>query len=153
MSETTAPYEADPIQPAVAPQEPGHNAATVAPGWLKFMPDLVRQLWDHGVRFSMNTTTGTIDVDGFYHHGPMSLEITPSGSLQAIDRKGVRTGITSYEDLARLNYDWWLQTTRNNRRDRYIIPGAPWLDTFVALRLAQRKIIVVPRDAEHDDSN
>ncbi|MBJ9920664.1 MULTISPECIES: hypothetical protein [Burkholderia] len=111
-------------------------------GLLKFFPPTLRDMARAGVNFTLDNS-GAVTVNGFYKRGPLSLEIGDDDALTAIDRRGQRHPIGSYDDLVTLNYRAWIQS---NTRGESCAPERPWLDAFIAKNWVKRQVIFVPRD-------
>lgn len=124
-----------------------------APGYLRYMPPLVQDLWARGAEIAMDGKTGEILIEGFYRNGAMRL-IDKGGAMVAIDKQERETPIKDFEDLALLNFRWWkLANGRTpNATQHYVVPNRPWLDLFVQRKWATRKVIYVPAEdgGDHD---
>jgi hypothetical protein len=121
-----------------------------APGWLRFMPDVIRSLWDKGATFKMDGNSGEISLDGFYKNGPMRLLLRDEGVV-AIDRRGRETNIAKFEDLVELNFQFWRQA--NSQKNIYVQPQRPWLDGFLDKKLVKRQVIFIPADESEGESD
>lgn len=122
--------------------------ARVAPGWLKFMPGLVRELWDKGVEFTLDGQSGDINMIGFYKQDPVKLELRDDGMV-AIDKRGRETNIKSFDDLVDLNYTFWRQA--NSRKGVYVQPVQPWLGAFLEKKKVKRQVLFVPVDDDGEE--
>lgn len=112
-----------------------------APAARRVLPDLIETAIDKGIRVIL-TKTG-YEIEGFYKGGPMRVEPEgASGAMAAIDRKDKRVIIKSFDDLARLNYDWWKKS--RDKGAEFINPGREWIDEFVRLSLVKRQVIFIP---------
>lgn len=118
-----------------------------APGLLRFMPALIQELWARKAYFTMEKD-GSLTMDGFYKNGPMRLEIRENDQLVAIDKRGRATKISSFEDLADINYFWWKNA---NTKTSYVEPTRPWVDNFVERKMVRRKVIFQPIDSEGEE--
>lgn len=119
------------------------KAASAAPGGsapARVLPDIVDVAIDKGIRVTL--TKAGYEIDGFYKGGPMRVEPDANGNMFAIDRKEKRVALKSFDDLARLNYDWW-KRSRDKGAD-FINPGREWIDEFVRLSLVKRQVIFIP---------
>lgn len=111
-----------------------------APGLLRFLPPLIQEFWTRKAYFTMEKD-GSLSMDGFYKNGPMRLEIREKDQLVAIDKRGRVSKISSFEDLADLNYFWWKNA---NTKTSYVDPTRPWVDSFVERKMVRRKVIFQP---------
>ncbi|MCA8162046.1 hypothetical protein [Burkholderia cepacia] len=115
-------------------------------GLLRFFPPTLRDMARAGVNFTLDNS-GAVTVNGFYKRGPLSIEIADDDSLTAIDRRGQKHPIRTYDDLVALNYRAWIQS---NTRGESFAPERPWLDAFIAKNWVKRQVIFVPRDPTPD---
>lgn len=156
-SETPIPNDRDTLfssgmtgEVPVGPEEES-GAGTAAPpagdppGWIRYMPPLLRDLWERGLPLAFDSKTGEVAIDGFYRNGPMRTTINSDGTLTAIDRRGDKTRIATFDDLARLNFLWWRQAIKSHP-DHHIAPKRPWIDFFIAHKLVRRVTMLVPVD-------
>lgn len=111
-------------------------------GFMRYLPELLKVMNRKGVPFTLNGATGEIQVSGFYKAGGVTLEIGDDDTITAVDRRA-RTVVATYDDLVRLNYDWWV---RSNGRGELLSPDRPWLDAFLEKGWIKRVVIFVPRD-------
>lgn len=120
-------------------------APTMAEGsaFLRFLPPLIRQLNSKGVPFKIDGATGEIAIDGFYRSGGITLEIADDNAITAVDRRGTRTPVNTFDDLVALNYDWWIRTN-GKTGENHINPDRPWLDELLNKRKIRRQVIYVP---------
>lgn len=120
-----------------------------APGFLRFMPDLIKNIHNMGGKVTLNDD-GSLSLDGFYKNGPMRLEIEDGADAKilAVDRRQRRTTIGTIDDLVQLNYSWW---KLSNGRGTYLVPERPWLDKFIEKKLVRKKFIYEPIDIEGSD--
>lgn len=118
-----------------------------APAFLRFMPDLVRDMWEKGANFTLESTSGELLVEGFYKNGPLRLDLRENGVV-AIDKRGRERDIRSFDDLADLNYKFWRQA--NSQKGVYVHPLRPWVDAMLDKKKLKRQVIYVPAD-ENDD--
>lgn len=125
-------------------------AERVAPGWIKFMPPLVRELWNKGVEFTMDGQSGEIHMTGFYKQDPVKLDLREDG-IVAIDKRARETNIKSFEDLVDLNYKFWRQA--NSRKGVYVQPTQPWLGAFLEKKKVKRQVLFVPVDDGEDEDD
>lgn len=123
-----------------------HIEEPEAPGMLRFLPALIQEFWAQKAYFTMEKD-GSLSMEGFYKNGPMRLEIRSNDQLVAIDKRGRVTEISSFEDLADLNYFWWKNA---NTKTSYVDPARPWADNFVERKMVRRKVIYQP--LENEDS-
>ncbi|HDR9033341.1 TPA: hypothetical protein QDB07_000790 [Burkholderia vietnamiensis] len=110
-------------------------------GFMRYLPPLLKTMNRNGVPFQLDGASGAITVDGFYKAGGITLEIGDDDTITAVDRRA-RTVVSTYDDLVRLNYDWW---TRSNGRGENLSPDRPWLDAFLEKGWIKRVVIFVPR--------
>ena len=137
---TTAAIDEEELAKPLAPTfAEGH-------GLLRFFPPTLRDMARAGVNFTLDNS-GAVTVNGFYKRGPLSLEIGDDDSLTAIDRRGQKHPIGTYDDLVALNYRAWIQS---NTRGESFAPERPWLDAFIAKNWVKRQVIFVPRDPVPD---
>ncbi|WP_396329324.1 hypothetical protein [Burkholderia anthina] len=113
--------------------------------FLRFMPALVKTMNAKGVPFSIDGNTGNINVAGFYNAGGIVLKIGDDDVITAVDRREKTTVAASFDDLVKLNYEWWIRSNGKNGAGR-ITPDRPWLDEFLAKGWIKRVVIFVPRD-------
>ena len=118
-------------------------APRVAPGYLNYMPPLIKEIWNQGASFTLDGTTGAVMVDGFYRNGPMKIEIRDAGAV-AIDKRNRETAIVTFQDLVDLNFQFWRQA--NSIKGTYVQPQRPWLDHFLATKKVKRQVLYVPAD-------
>ncbi|MCA8448978.1 hypothetical protein [Burkholderia vietnamiensis] len=111
-------------------------------GFMRYLPELLKVMNRKGVPFTLNGATGEIQVSGFYKAGGVTLEIGDDDTITAVDRRA-RNVVATYDDLVRLNYDWWV---RSNGRGELLSPDRPWLDAFLEKGWIKRVVIFVPRD-------
>lgn len=116
------------------------------PAYLKRMPELIQDLWKRGVQFNIDTKVGDFLLDGFYTNGPLRLSEQDEGMV-AIDKRGRKEAISSFDDLARINFRWWRLSTD---KDRYMIPQRPWIDAFIQNKWVTRKVIYLPAEDNGD---
>ena len=117
-----------------------------APGFLRFMPELIKNLHTMGGKVTLNED-GSLSLDGFYKNGPMRLEIEdgPAANIIAVNKRGKRVPIATIDDLVRLNYSWW---KLSNTRGVFLVPERPWLDQFIEKKWVRKKFIYEPIDIE-----
>ena len=119
-----------------------------APGFLRFMPALVKQIAAQGGKLHMDPD-GTLRLDGFYKNGPMKLDFDAQGGLVAIDKRERKTALAHFDDVVQLNFSWWRAS--NTKKNEYILPEQPWLNHFIEKKWVKRKIIFEPvEDTESD---
>lgn len=118
------------------------------PPSVKRMPALLQELWKKGVQFSLDSRTGDFLVEGFYTNGALRLSEQDDG-MQAVDKRGRKEHVVSFDDLARINFRWWRLSTD---KDRYIAPQRPWIDAFTQNKWVTRKVIFVPADDTGDNN-
>ena len=123
--------------------------ARTPPPLIRYMPPLFSELWDRGVSFSIDGTTGDVVLDGFYGR-PSKVRISIRDNGLFTKGKGNKeVSVESFDDLATLNFAFWLQA--NSKKGVYVHPEKPWLDTFVANGWVRRQAIFVPvEDAQPD---
>lgn len=120
-----------------------------APAFLKFMPEVVREMWDRGATFKLDSNSGELLIDGFYKNGALRLDVRDEGVV-AIDRRGRESQIRSFDDLVNLNYRFWRQA--NSQKGVYIQPHRPWLDAMLDKKKLKRQVIFVAAD-ENDGAD
>lgn len=118
----------------------------VAPGWVRFMPAVIRESWSKGVTFNMDNASGDIFVEGFYKYGPLRLVIDEKDGVVAHETNEKVTPILSFEDLVSINFRYWLRV--NRPKGTYIAPERPWLDAFKARNMVTRSVIYLPKESE-----
>ncbi|SDG95525.1 hypothetical protein SAMN05216466_106175 [Paraburkholderia phenazinium] len=112
-------------------------------GFMRFMPPLIKLMNRNGVPFNIDGSSGEITIGGFYQNGPMKLEIEANDDIVAIDKRDRRKVLKSYDDLVKLNFDWWRRATGKGNN---VNPDRPWLDAFLEKNWVKRQVIFVPRD-------
>ena len=112
------------------------------PGFLRFLPPLLKKMAELGVAFRMNQD-GALYVDGFYKNGPMKLDLDEQNNIFAVDKRDRRTAIGHYDDLVLLNFTWW---KLSNSRNQVAMPERPWLDSFIEKKWVKRRVIFEPID-------
>lgn len=124
---------------------------TPAPGFLRFMPELIKRLHSMGGKVSL-AEDGSMLLEGFYKNGPMRLEIEEGKNdtikIIAVDKRNRRKEISTIDDLVQINFSWW---KLSNGRGTYIIPERPWLDQFIEKRWVRKKIIYEPLESEGNE--
>jgi hypothetical protein len=117
---------------------------TPAPGFLRFMPELIQRLHSIGGKVSLNDD-GTMSLDGFYKNGPLRLEIEegPKANIVAVDKRGRRKNIATLDDLVLINFSW---LKISNGKGVFLVPERPWLDQFIEKKWVRRKIVWEPRE-------
>lgn len=122
---------------------------TSAPGFLRFMPELIKNLHNIGGKITLNDD-GSLSLDGFYRNGPMKMIISdgPKAQIIAVDRRNRKTEISTIDDLVKLNYSWW---KLSNRRGVYLVPERPWLDQFIEKKWVRKKFIYEPIELEEEE--
>lgn len=118
------------------------------PGFLRFMPELIKSIHAMGAQFQMSVD-GVLLVDGFYRNGPMRLDLDDHGHLVAIDRRDRKTAIATVDDLIQLNFQWWRMSIS---KTTYMPPERPWLDKFIEKRWVRRKVIFEPLEGAEGDA-
>ncbi|MCY0389984.1 hypothetical protein OVY01_22870 [Robbsia sp. Bb-Pol-6] len=136
-----APVADEPLN--LTPLAPTHDENK---GFMRFMPALIKEMNHKGVPFTLNGTTGEIQLSGFYRAQGVTMEIGAGDAISVTDRRGT-TPVNTFADLATLNYEWW---TRSNARGENLNPERPWLDEFLEKGWVKRQVIYVPRDAAQD---
>lgn len=106
----------------------------------RVLPEVVNIAIDRGIRVVL--TKEGYEIDGFYKGGPMRLEPDTSGHLAAFDRKDKKVLIKGFDDLVKLNYDWWKKS--RDKGSEFINPSREWTDEFVRLSLVKRQVIFIP---------
>lgn len=126
---------------------------TAAPGFLRFMPELIKRLHSMGGKVSLNDD-GSMLLEGFYKNGPMRLEIeeAKNGDIKiiAVDKRNRRKEISTIDDLVQINFSWW---KISNGRGTYLMPERPWLDQFIEKRWVRKKIIYEPLETEGESQD
>lgn len=124
---------------------------TAAPGFLRFMPELIKRLHSMGGKVSLNDD-GSMLLEGFYKNGALRLEIEEGKNdtikIVAVDKRGRRKEISTIDDLVQINFAWW---KISNGRGTYIVPERPWLDQFIEKRWVRKKIIYEPIESEGEE--
>lgn len=124
---------------------------TAAPGFLRFMPELIKRLHSMGGKVSLNDD-GSMLLEGFYKNGALRLEIEEGKKdtikIVAVDKRGRRKEISTIDDLVQINFAWW---KISNGRGTYIVPERPWLDQFIEKRWVRKKIIYEPIESEGEE--
>lgn len=120
------------------------------PGWVRFMPAVIRESWSQGVTFNMDNASGDIFVEGFYKYGPLRLVITDQDGVVAHEQNDNKTPILSFSDLVNINFRYWMRV--NRPKGTYIHPERPWLDAFKARNLVTRSVIYLPKEDKTEDS-
>lgn len=150
-------HKKDHVEPAPAPVEVEVEvedldlSTSLAPthdenkGFMRFMPPLIKEMNRRGVPFKLDGASGEIAIAGFYRSGGVSLEIGDGDTITAVDRRNTRTTVSTFDDLVRLNYDWWLRTN-GKTGENHLNPDRPWLDEFLTRGMVKRQVIFVPRD-------
>lgn len=110
-----------------------------APGYFRFMPPLVQELWNRGAELNLDRS-GEFLIEGFYRNGALRL-LERDGQMVAIDRRNRESVIQGFDDLARINHQWWCASSK---RGQYVVPNRPWLDHFIQNKWAKRQVIYVP---------
>ena len=114
-----------------------------APGFLRFMPALVKQIAAMGGKLRMDPD-GSLSLEGFYKNGPMKLDFDQQGGLLAIDKRDRKTALAHFDDVVQLNFKWWRSS--NTKKNEYILPEQPWLNHFIEKKWVKRKVIFEPID-------
>lgn len=122
------------------------------PGIIALLPELLQEMHTKGVPFSIDGSTGHVVMDGFYKSGPIMLLMDDDLAFEAVDKKGRKTPINSYDDIIKLNYSCWKATIRKNSGS-YVLPSKPWIDEFYQRNLIKRQYVVVPLDDTDDDND
>ena len=126
---------------AEAIKQPKSEAAPVSKKNARTVPLIIEEAVEKGIRVSLGKTG--YEIDGFYKAGGIRIEIVSTG-LVAIDKKDKKVPIGSFDDLIRLNYDWW-KKSRDKGID-FVNPSKEWLDEFVRLNLVKRQVHYIPGD-------
>lgn len=106
----------------------------------RVLPELIETALAAGVKVLL-TKTG-YEVDGFYKAGSMRLEPDENGMMMAIDRKDKKVPLKTFDDLVKLNYDWWKSSRTKNVA--FMNPGKEWVEEFSRLNLVKRQVSFVP---------
>lgn len=114
-----------------------------APSFLRFLPPLVREMWDKGANLQLDNASGMLLIDGFYKNGAMKLDFRENG-IVAIDKRGRESDVRSFDDLVDLNYAFWRQA--NSQKGVYVQPQRPWLDAMLEKKKLKRQVIFVAAD-------
>lgn len=109
---------------------------------LWYLPPLLQEIARKGGRFIIDAE-GKIQLDGFYKNGNLTLVPNKDGTLTATDKRNRVTSVSNFEDLVRLNFDWWKASTT---KQSYVPPARPWIDHFVDKKWVTRQVIFVPND-------
>lgn len=77
----------------------------------------------------------TYVVNGFYKSGEVVLVSVDDDDdyLLSRSRYGEEIGIFDWDDMVRLNYDWWIHS--RDRHDGWKEPNSKWINEFVRLGL------------------
>ncbi|MCA8148167.1 hypothetical protein [Burkholderia vietnamiensis] len=110
-------------------------------GFMRFMPALIKEMNRKGVPFTIDGNTGIITISGFYKNGPMTLEVEANDDIVAIDKRARRKVMKTYDDLVKLNFFWWQQSTGQGVPRN---PDRPWLDAFLDKGWVRRSVIYLP---------
>lgn len=131
-------------QPTLAPSDSNGEAteAKVSPGSSRSLPAIIDEAVRKGIRVML--TPSGYELDGFYRGGPMRVEPGEEGTMIAIDKKEKQTVLSTFDDLVRLNYDWW-KMSRDKRAD-WVNPGKEWIEEFGRLNLVKRQVMFIPGD-------
>lgn len=131
-----------PVAAAVAAQsKPVAAAKTVGAGrGFRKLPALVEDGLARGIKIFL--TTEGYEVEGFYRNGTVRLAYEGADELVAIDKKDKKVPIKSFDDLVKLNYDWWKKS--RDKRAEWVNPGREWQEEFSRLNLVKRQVTFVP---------
>ena len=105
------------------------------------IPKIIEDVVDRGIKVYL--TKNGYEIEGFYKAGNIKIEIK-NNVLHALDKKEKATVINSFDDLVRLNYDWWKRS--RDKSTEFINPGKEWLDDFNRLNLVKRQVLFIPGD-------
>ncbi len=108
----------------------------------RVLPSVIEDAVQKGIRVVL--TLDGYEIDGFYRGGPIRVESGADGNIYAIDRKDKKTRLESFDDLVRLNYDWW-KASRDKKAD-WVNPGKEWVEEFGRLNLVKRQVMYIPGD-------
>lgn len=141
----TSPTDAHaiPMTDETESQQPAANQGGNKANFLQFMPPFIRDLHARGVDINLDPKTFELQLGGFYGNGHMRLVSTDGGGFVAIDKNGKRTPVATFDELVRLNFEWWQAA---NTRGRYAAPARPWIDGFRAQGLVKRCVIYVSKE-------
>lgn len=123
----------------------------IYPGIIALLPELLQEMHQKSIPFSIDGATGNVVIDGFYKNGPITLVMDEDISFEAVDKKGRKTPINNYDELIKLNYSCWKATIRKGSGN-YVLPSKPWIDEFYQRNLIKRQYVVVPLDDNEDDN-
>lgn len=122
-------------------------AARPMPGFIQFMPPLVKELFQKNVELTLDAN-GFLLLNGFYDNGPLRLQVDEKGRFKAIDKRDRVTPIASYDDLVMINFDWWKITNAASKGKKYTAPNRPWLNSFKDKNLVKRSVIYIENDGQ-----
>ncbi len=106
------------------------------------LPEWVAQAVIKGIK--LNLVPSGVEVDGFYRNGTIIVSIAASGACVAVDKKGHEEKIENFDDLVRLNYDWWKKSRA--KKLEWMSPGKEWMEDFIRLNLVKRQVTFIPGD-------
>ena len=111
-----------------------------APRVQRGLPEVIETAVDKGARVIL-TRTG-YEIDGFYRQGTMRVEMDEKGNLVAIDKKEKKTTLRSFDDLVKLNFQWW--KVSREKATEFMTPQKEWLEEFQRMGLVQRVVMYTP---------
>jgi hypothetical protein len=116
-------------------------------GMLNFLPPILKEAAEKGVKFQINSD-GSCKIEGFYKNGDLNVVPNKDGkTFTAFDKRKRETIIHNFEDLVKINYDWWKQS---NTKKTYTQPERPFLDYFIENKWVVRKIFFLPNEDDND---
>lgn len=142
MAESTvskpSPTKADNVvltaAPAVTPEPAGQAQSS------RSLPALIEAAVSKGVRVLL--TKSGYEIEGFYKAGSIRLDPDATGFMVATDKKEKQTLLKTFDDLVKLNYEWWKKS--REKSTEFVNPGKEWIDEFVRLNYVKRQVIFIP---------
>lgn len=105
------------------------------------MEEIYQKLKEHDIEFDLSLKDEEIQVHGFSKSGVATLKEDEEGNVVAHTRYGQENKLSSFEDLVRLNYEWF-----DMYRDRkpFTSPSSDWADVLVEYGYVKRteKVVV-----------
>ena len=114
--------------------------APEAPRAKRGVPELIETAVDRGMRVIL--TRAGYEIDGFYRQGTMRVEADEKGVLIAIDKKDKKVALRTFDDLVKLNFNWWKLS--RERATEFMTPPKEWLEEFQRMNLVQRVVMFTP---------
>ena len=137
---TAKPAVGDAVE--VQAKEDSGKEKTVKKQSERVLPEMIETAVTKGVRVVL-TKTG-YEIEGFYKSGSVTLEPDITGGMTATDKKDGKSIVKSFDDIVRLNYDWWKKS--RGKSAEFVNPGKEWIDEFVRLGLVKRQVLFIPGD-------